>query len=153
MTEWSRLDEDICRGQECRESFAVDRRAEIENEAPLVRIRINEGEAALRMLDISGKRRQQPVRVAARRLDLDHVGAQVGELPRRIGGGDVTEFDDAEMAESCWFVQLHGARYRVRVTSKRPSQVSCPCSCFPARARATITSHDHEHGVRLKTHD
>src|SRR2546426_6500190 len=47
--------------------------------------------------------------------------------PRRIGGGDVTEFDDAEMAESCWFVQLHGARYRVRVTSKRPSQVSCPC--------------------------
>ena len=35
------------------------------------------------------------------------------------------------------------ARYRVRITSKLPFRVSCPCSCFSGPS----TSHDHEHGL------
>jgi hypothetical protein len=40
------------------------------------------------------------MRVAFRRLDLDHLGAEIGEKPRREGPGDVVaEFDDLQAGQ------------------------------------------------------
>ena len=51
------------------------------------------------MLDIAGERRQQTIRIAARRLDLDHIGAEIGQLPRRIGRRNIAQLDHAQMTE------------------------------------------------------
>ena len=55
---------------------------EIENDAALVGVGVNKRQAALGMFDIAGERRQQTIRIAARRFDFDHVGAEVGAASR-----------------------------------------------------------------------
>ena len=56
---------------------------QIEHDAALVGVGVDESQTAFRMLDIAGEGRQQTVGIAARRLDLDYIGAQVGEQARR----------------------------------------------------------------------
>ena len=51
------------------------------------------------MFDIAGKGRQHPIGVAARRFDFDHIGAEIGELPRRIRRGNIAKLDDSKMTE------------------------------------------------------
>jgi hypothetical protein len=60
---------------------------------------VDEGETALGMLDIASEWRQQPVGIAARWLDLDYIGAEVGEPAGRIRRGDITHLDHPEVAE------------------------------------------------------
>src|SRR3989338_8588749 len=85
------LHEEVGRGQKLGEDLALGRVVlEIEDNAPLVGIGVNKGEAALGMLDVSGERRKEPRRIASRRLDFDNVRAQIGEKTCRIGSGDVS---------------------------------------------------------------
>jgi hypothetical protein len=51
------------------------------------------------MLDIAGERRQQPVGIAARRFDFNNVGAQVRQLPGRVGCWYIAELDHPKMTE------------------------------------------------------
>ena len=92
------------RRQQLGEYFAIRLAVEIEHDAALVGVGVNEREAALRMFDIAGERRQQPIRIAARRLDLDHVSAKIGKPPRRVGGRNIAQLDDTEMTESGFVV-------------------------------------------------
>jgi hypothetical protein len=100
LTERRGLDEELRRAEQLREDFAIGAILfQTENNTALVRVGVDEREAALGMLDVAGERRKQTVRIATRRLDLDDVGAQVGELTCRVGRRDVAQLDNAEMAE------------------------------------------------------
>ena len=59
---------------------------------------MNKSEAALQMRDIACKRRKHTIRIAGRRLDLDHVGAEIGQPACRVGRGNVAKLNDTEMA-------------------------------------------------------
>jgi hypothetical protein len=48
----------------------------------------------------SDERRERPGRIAARRLDLDHLGAEIGEQARGVGAGrQGAELDHAQMRQ------------------------------------------------------
>ena len=72
---------------------------QIENDAALVGVGVDKRQAAFGMLDIAGERRQQTIGITARRFDLDHIGAEIGEPARRVGRGNIAQLDDAKMTE------------------------------------------------------
>ena len=72
---------------------------DVEDDAAFVGVCIDKGKAALWVLDIAGEGRKQPIGVAARRLHFDDVSAQIGQEAGSIGGGDVAQFDDPDVAE------------------------------------------------------
>ena len=71
-----RLDPDVRRLEQRQQALAIGRRVEVERDAALVRVADGEREARRAV-----ERRQAARAGAARRLDADHVGAQVGEEP------------------------------------------------------------------------
>ena len=74
--------------------------AEIENNAALVGVGVDEGQTPLAIFDVAGERRQQPVGIAAGRFHLDHIRAQIGKPARRIRCRNVAELDNSKMTES-----------------------------------------------------
>jgi hypothetical protein len=58
---------------------------------------MNEGKAALAILDITGKGRQQAAGIAAGWFDFDHVCAKIRKPTCRIRRGNVTELDNPEV--------------------------------------------------------
>ena len=90
----------MSRCEKLRENFAVRRASlQIQNNAALVGIGVYESQATFRIFNIAGEGRQQPVGVTTRRFDFDNVGAQVGEQARRVGRGNIPQFDDANVTE------------------------------------------------------
>jgi len=101
-----RFDEEIRRSQQPGENLTIRFTLEIEHDAALVGVGVDEWEAPLWVLDVAGERRQPSVGIAARRLDLDHIGAEIGKLPRRVGSGNVAQLDDTQVAE-CAIVAVY----------------------------------------------
>jgi hypothetical protein len=78
---------------------------QVEHRAALVRVAVEERQRAIGRGDAAREGRNEAPRVAARRLDLDHLGAQVGEEPPRECAAEVGQVDDAEVSEG----RRHGA--------------------------------------------
>jgi hypothetical protein len=72
---------------------------EIKRDAALVGVGVDKRHAALGMLDIAGKRRQQSIGITARRFDLDDIGTEIGQLPRRVGSRNIAQLDHPKMTE------------------------------------------------------
>ena len=62
------------------------RRREIGDDGPLVRVEVDEQPALVRVGSIARERPTVAGPVAAWRLDLDHVGADIGQQLRGVGG-------------------------------------------------------------------
>ena len=76
----------------------------IERDAPLVGVEVEEEPACFAIRLAAWKRPTRSRGIARGRLDLDHVGAEVGHELRAVGGGNhLTELENAETFES-----LHG---------------------------------------------
>ena len=75
------LDDDVGGLHELLEDTAAIRRLDIEGDAPLVGVEGEPVEALLRVRLVMVERAPVATRVAARRLDLDHVGAEVSHRP------------------------------------------------------------------------
>jgi hypothetical protein len=93
------LDQDVRLIAERVEPPPPGRVVEIKRDAALVRVAEQVRERAVRRDDATGERRGEPPRIPARRLDLDDVGAQVGEHPASERSAQVGEIEDAEMLE------------------------------------------------------
>ena len=126
---------------QAEEGLAVGFVLEVERDAALVAVDAAEVTAvvaasvdarlALGGVDeVLGNRRRRPRHVAGRRLDLDHVGAEVGEDRRAEGPGEGHRaVDDCEVAEgACAHDDTQWERRLMR-TSRSPSKTIVP-SCF-----------------------
>jgi hypothetical protein len=85
------LDQDVDPIAERVEPRAPRRVLEVEDEARLVRVAEEIGQRPLRRDGLTG--------VSAARLDLHHLGTQVGEDPAGQRPAEVGEIEDAEMSE------------------------------------------------------
>ena len=95
------VDEDVGPGGEPGEGVAALRAFDVEGEAALVGVQIEEEAASLGVRLIVGERTPASCRVAVRwLLDLDDVGAHVGEELAAVGAGDhACELDDLDAFE------------------------------------------------------
>jgi hypothetical protein len=75
------------------------RRVGADGHAALVRVPVEEGQRAVGRGDVAGEGRAVPSDVATVELDLEHVGAEVGEDARRQGTPHVSQIDDMQMGE------------------------------------------------------
>src|SRR5262249_44522445 len=107
------LDQDVGAIAELAEPAPPVPCVEIDDGAALVRVPVEEREGAVGRFDVVRERRPEPAGIAARRLDLDHVGAEVAEEPPRKGPAQIGEIDDPEMRER----RGHGAVYSARASS------------------------------------
>src|SRR5581483_6246287 len=90
------LDEDIGLAHEIEAECMIARLFEIERDAPLVAVPQHEGRA----LALDEGRHAPRLVALARPLDLDHIGAVIGENHRAIGAGEIgREIDDAHTLE------------------------------------------------------
>src|SRR5206468_1767516 len=80
---------------------------------PLVGVPEEKRERAIGRRDTSGEGGAESPRITTWRLDLDDVGAEVGEEAPREGAAEVGQVDDAEMGE--W--PEHAAVYSGRAAS------------------------------------
>ncbi len=87
------------RSEQFGKSLPIRLALEIEHNATLVGIGVDKRKAALTMLDVPSERRQQTISITAGRLDLDNVGAQIGELTRRIRRWNIAQLDHSQMTE------------------------------------------------------
>jgi hypothetical protein len=71
---------------------------EVKHDTALVGIGVDEGSSCARMLDVTAKAAASDW-VAARRFDFDHIGAEIGELPRRVGRRNIAKLDHPKMTE------------------------------------------------------
>jgi hypothetical protein len=94
------LDQDIGRRHQPAELLATRVLAEIEDDAALVGVVEPEEQAAVGIGVLLKKGADPARRIAAGWLDLDHVGAQVGEQLAAIGAAFVGEVEDANAAQS-----------------------------------------------------
>ena len=90
---------------------------EVEGDGALVRIEIEKESAAVRIRDTAREGAAPPRAVAGERLDLDHVGAEIRQELRAVGGGHaIAALDDANAGESALcFPLLTGAWGGVRI--------------------------------------
>jgi hypothetical protein len=83
------LDQDVDPGQQPGQHAAAALGLEVEGDAALARIQVEEQAAALGVRAVARKRAAPPRRVAASGgLDLDDVGAEIRQQLRAVGGGD-----------------------------------------------------------------
>jgi hypothetical protein len=88
-----RVDEDVGSRDECAQHRLVRLVAQVEHQAALAAVHVDEDAAHARR----GADGDVARVVAARRLDLDHVGAHIGHDLRRIGAEHhAREIDDAD---------------------------------------------------------
>src|SRR5262249_50085502 len=85
------------------------------------------------------KGRERPGHVALRRLDLDDVGAEVGEQHGAEGSGQrLRQVDDADIGERPAPDAGHGRPRRLTSTGRSPSKTIVP-SCFVPQWRKRTT--------------
>ena len=73
------LDEDVRAVAETEEAAPAVGVVQVERHTALVGVPVEERERPVLPGHVAGERRPEPVRIAPRRLDLHHVGAEVGE--------------------------------------------------------------------------
>ena len=95
-----RFDQQLRRMQQRGKGLDIRSLFQIEDNAPLVGVSVGKRQTAFGMLDIPRKGWQPSIGIAARRFDFNHIGAKIGELPRRVGCRNIAKLDDTEMAQS-----------------------------------------------------
>jgi hypothetical protein len=93
------LDQDVGAVAELAEATPVGAAPEIEAGAALVGIPIEEWKRAIGRFPAARERRPKPVGITSRRLDLQDVGAEVGEDPSGQSTPQIGEIDDSEVCE------------------------------------------------------
>ncbi|MCZ7617450.1 MAG: hypothetical protein M5U32_03800 [Myxococcota bacterium] len=94
------LDEQVGAGEQALQRGAAVLAREIQRDAALVRVEEHEQPALLGIRRVARERAPGARDVAVRILDLHHVGAEVGEQTRAVGGRDAfAEFDHADAVE------------------------------------------------------
>jgi hypothetical protein len=93
------LDQDVHLIAESVEPPPAGRVLEIERDAALVHVTEQVRERAVRRDDVARERRGEPLGIPARRLDLDDVGAEVGEHSAGERSAQVGEVKDGQMLE------------------------------------------------------
>ena len=130
---------------EAEEDVPVGGRAQVEHHRALVPIDAREVASVVAALAIGGKGRQRAAHVALRRLDLHHVGAEVGEQHRAEGPREgLRQVEDAEVGERSGARGGHRSPpsgawrpqwlRRLSRTSRSPSKTIVP-SCFTPQWR------------------
>ena len=90
------LDQDVALPGEVEEELATIRRREVDAQAALVAVDGHVRGALVLGLDLH----RAPLRVAARRLDLEDVGTEVGQHHRAVRPGEqLAEVEDADPGE------------------------------------------------------
>jgi hypothetical protein len=92
--------------------------APVEDQAPLAQVVEPEEQAPLRVRHAVHEGRDSPRRVAARRLDLHHVGAEAGQQLPRERAGDPGQVEDADAVEDAH----QSRRKRSRTASSASSE-------------------------------
>jgi hypothetical protein len=111
------VEEDVGIGEERGESPAIVLDAGIEDDGALGGIEVEEEGAALRVGSAPRKGPPAARLVARWGLDLDHVGAEIGEELAAVGNRDhAAELDDADAVEGV-------TRHRLVRRRTRPSSV------------------------------
>ena len=119
------LDDNVCDRNEPLKHRAVLGHFQIEDDTALVRVQVEPVETPVSALLIAVERRQVPDGVAARRLDLDDVGAQVCEQLRAVLADLSREVEHADIVESAGAVsQSHGANYSEAATAHKQIRFS-----------------------------
>ena len=93
------LDQDVGVRAEVAEAPPAARVVQIDDCPPLAGVPEEEGQRAVKGRYVAGEGRAEPAGVQAQRLDLDHVGAQVGEDTTRQSASQVDHLDDTEVSE------------------------------------------------------
>ena len=115
------LDEDVCLREQIQQQLAALVRLDVEAEAELVGVEVHEREAALAVLEVARVGRDRAGRVTLGVLDLDHLGAEVGEQLAGVGRGEEAAVLDDRDA----FQQAPGG---LAVVGLR-GQLEAPCCC------------------------
>ena len=125
---------------------------QIEGERALVEVAIDEGERPLGSGDAAHERRLLAAGVAAGRLDLDHVGAEVGEQPPRQRAAQVGEIDDAQVRER----PGHASPLATAVAAGKkelPREVAKGICLAPSRPRVeSLVGHSPSAGPAARQH-
>ena len=95
------LDHDVCGLGEPAEEVAAVVLAEVERDGALVGVEVPEAQRGLTAGVVGMEGRESTRGVAARRLDLDHVGAEVGEQLAGVVSHFGGEIEHAHAVESC----------------------------------------------------
>src|SRR5262249_39640607 len=110
------------------------RRAQVEHDALLaaVQVPVQQRDA------VDDRERHLADVVAARPLDLDHLGAEVGQMHADRARAEERAFDDADTGEEAGMVVRHG-----RITSppsflRSPEPTGTPSAPIPTAATAPI---------------
>ena len=93
------LDQDVGPLAERAEAVPAAGLVQVEHCAPLVRVAVEKRERAIGRRNAAREGRDEAPRIAARRLDLHHVGTQVGEEPPRECAPQIGQVDDVKMCE------------------------------------------------------
>ena len=115
------LDQDVGVGQQLEQQLPALLRLDVEADAELVGVEVHERETALAVLEVARVGRDRARRVALGILDLDHLGAEVGEQLAGVGRGEEAAVLDDRDA----FQQAPGGRY----LAVRGGQEEAPCCC------------------------
>ena len=113
------------------------RMGQVERDATLVRVQVEEEAARIGMRRVPWKGAAASRQVAAASLDLHDIGAEVGEQLGGIGGThQVPDLEDAQAVEGTGHVQAPSARRTSSATLAGSSQVarrvmSSVCECSP----------------------
>ena len=102
------LHDDIGAGSGVEERVPIGGHIEIQDDAALAGIELDERKAPLRVLDVTGERACAARFAARRRLDSDHVGAEVGQQARRILARTLGQVQDSKVAQ-CRRLARHAA--------------------------------------------
>ncbi len=100
-----RLDHGVGVADELEERVPSHVGAEVEHDALLAPADVQEQQRDA----FDDRPRHTPAVVAGRRLDLDDVGAEVGEMRGEVAGPEHRDFDDTQARERCGTLRRHGA--------------------------------------------
>jgi hypothetical protein len=93
------LDQDVGVLAEPAEAPPAVGRVQVDDGAAFVGVAIEEGQRTVGGREPAGEGRAQAVGITARRLHLDHVGAEIGEQAPRERAAQVRQLDDTEVGE------------------------------------------------------
>ena len=90
-----RLDHRVGVAHELEEGLAAHIGTQVEHDAALAPAHVQEQQRDA----VDDRPRHAPAVVALRRLDLDDVGAEIGEMRGEVAGSEHRHFDDAQAGE------------------------------------------------------
>ena len=125
------LDQHVGAVAELEETVPAVGVVQVERDAALVRVAIQERQRAVGRRCVAGERGPQATRIAGRRLDLEHVGAEVGQHAAGERAAQVGQLDDAHVGQRARASLGHPIR-------ARPGYFQ-PATWYPRSARHWFT--------------